>query len=53
MATEVVPGWVHHMLFVITLIVQVWALWIEFEVLTANERLMKTVDRRLRREREA
>ena len=51
-ATKVLPGWVHHSLFVITLVSQVWALWVEFEVLTANEKLMKSVDRRLKRRAE-
>ncbi len=48
-ATKVMPGWVHHVLFVVTLVSQFWALWVELEVLTANEKLMKSVDRRLRR----
>jgi 4-hydroxybenzoate polyprenyltransferase len=52
-ATLAVPGWVHHLLFGLTAIAQVWALWVEFEVLTANEKLMNSVDRRLRRLAEA
>jgi hypothetical protein len=51
-ATKAVASWVHHALFVATLAAQVWALWVEFEVLTANEKLMRSVDRRLRRETE-
>ena len=46
--TRTVPAWVHHALFVITLVVQVYALWVEHEVLTANEKLMRSVDRRLK-----
>lgn len=48
-ATEAVPSWVHHALFFVTLAAQVWALWVEFEVLAENEKLMKSVDRRLKR----
>ena len=48
-ATKVLPSWAHHSLFIITVVSQVYALWVEFEVLTANEKLMKSVDRRLRR----
>jgi 4-hydroxybenzoate polyprenyltransferase len=48
-ATEAIPSWVHHALFFVTAVAQVWALRIEFEVLSENERLMKSVDRRLRR----
>lgn len=51
--TKMVAGWVHHALFVATFAAQVWALWVELEVLTANEKLMRSVDRRLRRETEA
>jgi hypothetical protein len=52
-ATKAVPAWVHHGLFLVALVVQVWALRVELEVLTANEKLMRSVDRRLRREAEA
>ena len=52
-ATRVVPAWAHHLLFVVTAVVQVWALRVEFEVLSANEKLMKRIDRRLRRQAEA
>ncbi len=52
-ATKVLPGWVHHALFFVTLVSQAWALWVEFEVLSANEKLMKSVDRRLRRRAES
>lgn len=51
-ATGAISSWVHHLLFWVTAITQVWALWVEFEVLTANEKLMKSVDRRLRRSAE-
>jgi len=49
-ATKALPAWVHHALFSITLAGQVCALWVEFEVLTANAKLMKSVDRRLKRQ---
>jgi hypothetical protein len=52
-ATKAVPAWVHHDLFLVALVAQVWALRVELEVLTANEKLMRSVDRRLRREAEA
>ena len=52
-ATKVVPAWVHHSLFFVTIVCQVWALWVEFEVLSANEKLMKSVDRRLRKSAES
>jgi len=51
-ATQALPNWVHHTLFFATLAAQGWALWVELEVLTANEKLMKSVDRRLRRRAE-
>jgi hypothetical protein len=51
-ATGVVRTWVHHGLFLATAAAQVWALWVELEVLNANEKLMRSVDRRLRRESE-
>ncbi len=47
-ATGAVVSWVHHGLFVVTVAVQLWALWVEYEVLTENERLLRSVDRRLR-----
>jgi hypothetical protein len=46
-ATGTLPVWVHHALFWAALAVQVRALWIEKQVLDANERLMADVDRRL------
>jgi hypothetical protein len=49
-ATKALPAWVHHGLFYVTLVCQVWALWVEFEVLTANAKLMRSVDRRLKRQ---
>ena len=46
-ATSVVPAWVHHALFVVTALTQFWALKVEYEVLMANEKLFKSIDRRL------
>jgi len=46
-ATGSIPPWVHHVLFVITVPVQGWTLWIEKRVLEENERLMVNLDRRL------
>jgi hypothetical protein len=46
-ATNTLPVWVHHGLFWATLLVQGRALWIEKDVLEANERLMTDLDRRL------
>jgi hypothetical protein len=46
-ATKALPGWVHHSLFYLTLPVQIWALLVEQRVLTANEELMRDIDRRL------
>lgn len=45
--TGAIPDWVHHALFWITLVVQVRTLWIELEVLTANERLMGGINAQL------
>jgi hypothetical protein len=47
-ATKALPAWVHQALFYGTVVCQVWTLWVEFEVLTANAKLMKSVDRRLK-----
>ncbi|MDH3403444.1 MAG: hypothetical protein OES32_11780 [Acidobacteriota bacterium] len=52
-ATRALPAWAHHVLFLATAVVQIRALWVEYEVLTANEALMSGVDRRLRRGPEA
>ena len=41
------PLWMHHLLALPTLAVQVWALIREGSVLTANERLMADIGRRL------
>jgi len=41
------PLWVHHLLSLPTLAVQIWALVIEGQVLLANERLMNGISRRL------
>jgi hypothetical protein len=46
-ATGSIPKWVHHALFYAAIVVQCWSLWIEWRVLTDNERLMTEVDRRL------
>jgi hypothetical protein len=42
-----IPKWVHHALFYAAVVVQCWSLWIEWRVLTDNERLMIKVDRQL------
>lgn len=42
-----IPNWVHDSLFYAAVVVQCWSLWIEWRVLTDNERLMTEVDRRL------
>jgi len=41
------PLWVHHLLALPTLVVQIWALVIEGRVLMANQRLMNGIDRLL------
>src|SRR5947199_6365535 len=46
-ATGTVPTWVHHVLFYLAVASQVYALRVEWRVLTDNERLMGDVDRRL------
>ncbi|HYX25994.1 MAG TPA: hypothetical protein VFC23_17700 [Thermoanaerobaculia bacterium] len=46
-ATGSVPTWVHHVLFYLAVASQVYALRVEWRVLTDNERLMGDVDRRL------
>ncbi|HWM90971.1 MAG TPA: hypothetical protein VN493_09410 [Thermoanaerobaculia bacterium] len=46
-ATNSLPIWVHHGLFWAALVVQGRALWLENDVLGANERLMADLDRRL------
>ena len=46
-ATGSVPAWVHHVLFYLAVLVQLYALRIEWRVLGENERLMADVDRRL------
>ncbi|RPH57129.1 hypothetical protein EHM82_01990 [bacterium] len=46
-ATGAVPAWVHHALFIVTVGVQVYTLWVEYRVLTDNERLMADINRRL------
>jgi len=46
-ATKAIPVWVHHGLFIVTLIVQFRTLMIEGKVLVENEALMSEVDRLL------
>lgn len=46
--TQAVPSWVHHALFWVTLVAQLWTLWIEQQVLLANHRLMMGINQRLR-----
>lgn len=46
-ATGSISRWVHHALFYAAVLVQGWSLWIEWRVLSDNERLMADVDRRL------
>jgi MFS family permease len=46
-ATGAVPSWVHHVLFLATVAVQAYTLWVENRVLTDNERLMTDINRRL------
>lgn len=46
-ATETLPAWTHQALFFVTLIVQVRTLLVERSVLVENERLMRSLDRRL------
>jgi MFS family permease len=48
-ATQVLPVWIHHVLFWLALAAQVRSLWIEKTVLDANEKLMADIDRRLAR----
>jgi hypothetical protein len=45
--TGVVPRWVHHGLFYLALAAQAAALWRESRVLSANDRLMAAINRRL------
>ena len=42
-----VPSWMHEVLFYATLVVQVWTLMLEGQVLMANERLMAEINERL------
>lgn len=46
-ATRVLPPLVHSSLFAAALVVQVRALWLESEVLLANERLMRRIEGRI------
>lgn len=46
-ATGAMPSWIHHVLFYVTVLVQVRALWIENRVLVENERLMADINSRL------
>jgi hypothetical protein len=45
--TKVIPTWIHHGLFWLTLLVQLRTLWLEQQVLTANDRLMVGINQRL------
>jgi len=45
-ATRVIPAWIHHLLFWLTLAVQLRALVREGQVLERNRRLMLEVDRK-------
>jgi hypothetical protein len=47
--TRVVPSWVHHGLFLLTLGIQLWTLLVEHRVIAANERLLHEVDGLARR----
>lgn len=42
-----VPSWIHVVLFYATLVVQVWTLVLEGQVLLQNERLMNDINERL------
>ena len=46
-ATGALPSWIHHVLFVLAVPVQVYTLWIEHRVLWDNERLMNAINARL------
>jgi len=46
-ATKVIPSWVHALLFGATLLVQIRALVLEGEVVLANDRLMRQVEREI------
>ena len=43
-ATRVIPGWVHHGLFWLSVVVQIKTLWIENRVLAENEILMSAIN---------
>lgn len=45
--TRFVPPWIHQSLFYLALLVQVWTLKIEHRVLSENDALMASIDRRL------
>ncbi|MEZ5331405.1 MAG: hypothetical protein R2991_05000 [Thermoanaerobaculia bacterium] len=47
--TEVIPVWIHHALFFLTLAVQLWTLVVEHRVVAANARLLREVDGLARR----
>lgn len=47
--TRVVPAWIHHALFYVTLAVQLWTLAVEHRVVAANARLLREVDGLARR----
>lgn len=47
--TQVVPTWIHHGLFIVTLAAQLWTLAVEHRVVAANARLLREVDGLARR----
>jgi len=46
--TRAIPAWIHHSLFYIALLTQVRTLLLERAVLIENDRLMASIDQRLR-----
>lgn len=50
--TQVLPKWIHWGLFYLTVIAQFKALYLEFLVLTENEKLMKLANRAVRERQE-
>jgi len=45
--TGSIPVWVHHVLFYAAVLAQGYTLWVEYQVLVDNERLMTRVNRLL------
>lgn len=52
-ATRVLPSWIHALMFAAALAVQIRSLFLEGQVLMANDRLMGEVDRALGGEQDA